>query len=191
MGVMPYHLEKGHYLLLIEATLNEGIEEVVDNDAAITFPGLARRYSMLQYMREVVARPCDLKGGEGETDGLLMWPEFMTDADVGFPIFRIMAENWFGYRFRADGSLDTKPHPNKPTGMWDGYQGNVERIVATVLVRASRCRSGWITMRRCRLPPRHEVGRSTSSSNASSRSSRAGSRGSATVSIGERPVRSP
>lgn len=40
MGVMPYHLEKGHYLLLIEATLNEGIEEVVDNDAAITFPGL-------------------------------------------------------------------------------------------------------------------------------------------------------
>ena len=40
MGVMPYHLEKGHYLLLLEATLNEGIEAVVDDDAAITFPGL-------------------------------------------------------------------------------------------------------------------------------------------------------
>ena len=48
MGLMPYHLEKGHYLLLLEETLNEGIEAVVDDDAAITFPGLARRYSMLE-----------------------------------------------------------------------------------------------------------------------------------------------
>ena len=64
-----------------------------------------------------------------------MWPDFMTDADVGFPIFRIIAEDWFGYRIRPNGSFDTKPHPNKPTGMWDGYQGNVERIIANVLVR--------------------------------------------------------
>ncbi|MGZ4792002.1 MAG: hypothetical protein ACXWBO_09060, partial [Ilumatobacteraceae bacterium] len=34
------------------------------------------------------------------------------------------------------GSFNTAPHPNKPTGMWDGYQGNVERIVANVLVRS-------------------------------------------------------
>ena len=136
MGLMPYHLEKGHYLLLVEETLNEGIEAVVDDNAITTFPGLARRYSMLEYMREVVARPCDLKTGEAETDGLLMWPDFMADSDVGFPISRIMAENWFGYRIRPDGSLDTSRHPNKPTGMWDGYQGNVERIVATTLVRA-------------------------------------------------------
>jgi hypothetical protein len=60
----------------------------------------------------------------------------MTDADVGFPIFRIIAEDWFGYRIRPDGSFDTKPHPNKPTGMWDGYQGNVERIIASTLVRS-------------------------------------------------------
>ena len=136
MGHMPYHMEKGHYLLLLEATLNEGIEAVVDDDAAITFPGLARRYSMLQYMRAVVARPCDLSGGESEAGGLLMWPEFMTDADVGFPIFRIIAEDWFGYRIRRNGSFDTSPHPNKPTGMWDGYQGNVERIIANALVRS-------------------------------------------------------
>ena len=136
MGVMPYHLEKGHYLLLIEATLNEGIEAVVDNNGETTFPGLARRYSMLEYMREVVARPCDLRTGEDESDGLLTWPDFMADDDVGFPISRIMAEDWFGYRIRPDGSLDTRRHPNKPTGMWDGYQGNVERIVATTLVRA-------------------------------------------------------
>jgi hypothetical protein len=136
MGHMPYHLEKGRFLLLIEDTLNEGIEAVVDNDAAITFPGLRRRYSMLEYMRAVVARPCDLRGGESEADGLLMWPETMTDFDVGFPIFRIMAEDWFGYRIRLDGSLDTKPHKHKPTGMWDGYQGNVERILATSIVRA-------------------------------------------------------
>ena len=51
MGIMPYHLEKGHYLLLLEDTLNEGIEAVVDDDSAVTFPGLARRYSMLEYMR--------------------------------------------------------------------------------------------------------------------------------------------
>ena len=52
MGVMPYHLEKGRYLQLIEDTLNEGIEAVVDNNSAITFPGLTRRYSMLAYMRD-------------------------------------------------------------------------------------------------------------------------------------------
>ena len=40
MGLMPYHLEKGHYLLLLEETLNEGIEAVVDDDAAVTFPDL-------------------------------------------------------------------------------------------------------------------------------------------------------
>jgi hypothetical protein len=136
VGIMPYHLEKGHYLLLIEATLNEGIEAVVDHDAVINFPGLQRRYSMLRYMREVVARPCSLQTGESETDGLLTWPDFMDDGDVGFPISRIMAEDWFGYRIRPDGTLDTRPNPNKPTGMWDGYQGNVERIVATTLVRA-------------------------------------------------------
>jgi hypothetical protein len=135
VGVMPYHLEKGHYLLLLEATLNEGIEAVVDDDAAITFPGLSRRYSMLEYMRGVVARPCNPNHGESEAGSLLMWPDFMSDADVGFPIFRIIAEEWFGYRIRPDGSLDTKPHPNKPTGMWDGYQGNVERIIANALVR--------------------------------------------------------
>ena len=67
---------------------------------------------------------------------MLMWPGTMTDADIGFPMFRIMAEEWFGYRLRPDGTLDTKRHPNKPTGMWDGYQGNVERILATSLVRA-------------------------------------------------------
>jgi hypothetical protein len=133
---MPYHLEKGRYLLLLEDTLNEGIEAVVDDDAVNTFPGLARRYSMLEYMRGVVARPCHIKGGESELGGLLMWPGTMTDADVGFPIFRVMAEEWFGYRIRPDGSLDTKPHPHKPTGMWDGYQGNVERIMANSLVRA-------------------------------------------------------
>ena len=136
MGIMPYHLEKGHYLLLIEETLNEGIEAAVDDDAVTTFAGLARRYSMLECMREVVARPCDLKKGEDETGGLLTWPDFMADDDVGFPISRIMATDWFGYRIRPDGSLDTSRHPNKPTGMWDGYQGNVERIVATTLVRA-------------------------------------------------------
>ena len=171
MGKMPYHLEKGHYLLLLEATLNEGIEAVVDDDAAITFPGLARRYSMLEYMREVVARPCDLTSGESEAGSVLMWPDFMTDSDVGFPIFRIIMEDWFGYRIRADGSINTKPNPNKPTGMWDGYQGNVERIIATVLVRMLEVSLGSITMRPSRLRRPHEAGRSTSSSNASSRSS--------------------
>jgi len=38
VGLMPYHLEKGHFLLLLEDTLNEGIEAVVDNNSAITFP---------------------------------------------------------------------------------------------------------------------------------------------------------
>ncbi|MGZ4679268.1 MAG: hypothetical protein ACXVIH_04465 [Ilumatobacteraceae bacterium] len=136
MGVMPYHLEKGHYLLLIEATLNEGIETVVDDDTTTEFAGLARRYSMLEYMRQVVARPCSLTHGESEDDGLLTWPDFMDDDDVGFPIRGIIAEDWFGYRIRHDGSFNTAPHPNKPTGMWDGYQGNVERIVANVLVRS-------------------------------------------------------
>jgi hypothetical protein len=133
---MPYHLEKGHYLLLIEATLNEGIEAVVDDDTVTAFPALDRRYSMLEHMRAVVARPCDLTHGESETGGLLAWPEFMDDDAVGFKISKIIAKNWFGYRVRSDGSLDTKPHPNKPTGMWDGYQGNVERIIANTLVRA-------------------------------------------------------
>ncbi|HEX2782489.1 MAG TPA: hypothetical protein VHN36_02815 [Ilumatobacteraceae bacterium] len=132
---MPYHLEKGHYLLLLEATLNEGIEAVVDDDTEVSFPGLARRYSMLEYMRGVVARPCSLSDGESEDDGVLMWPEFMSDDDVGFPIFEIIAEDWFGYRIRNNGTFNTSPHPNKPTGMWDGYQGNVERIVANVMVR--------------------------------------------------------
>ena len=135
MGKMPYHLEKGHYLLLLEATLNEGIEAVVDDDTEVTFPGLARRCSMLEYMRGVVARPCSLTDGESEDDGVLMWPEFMSDDDVGFPIFEIIAEDWFGYRIRNNGTFNTSPHPNKPTGMWDGYQGNVERIVANVMVR--------------------------------------------------------
>lgn len=135
MGKMPYHLEKGHYLLLLEATLNEGIEAVVDDDTEVSFPGLARRYSMLEYMRGVVARPCSLIDGESEDDGVLMWPEFMADDDVGFPIFEIIAEDWFGYRIRNNGTFNTSPHPNKPTGMWDGYQGNVERIVANVMVR--------------------------------------------------------
>jgi hypothetical protein len=86
-------------------------------------------------MRGVVARPCSLSDGESEDDGVLMWPEFMADDDVGFPIFEIIAEDWFGYRIRHNGTFDTSPHPNKPTGMWDGYQGNVERIVANVMVR--------------------------------------------------------
>ena len=136
MGVMPYHFEKGHFLLLLEDTLNEGIEAVVDNNAAVNFPGLDRRYSMLDYMRGVVARPCDSVHGESEHGSALMWPGWMTDAAVTFPIFRRVAVDWFGYRIRRDGTLDTKPHPNKPTGMWDGYQGNVERIVANTFVRA-------------------------------------------------------
>ena len=136
MGLMPYHLEKGHFLLLLEDTLNEGIEAVVDNDSVVTFPGLARRYSMLEYMRTVVARPCDLVNGEPEDGSSLWWPGWMTDSDVGFASFKAVAKEWFGYRIRDDGSLDTKPHPNKPTGMWDGYQGNVERIMANVFVRA-------------------------------------------------------
>ena len=67
MGLMPYHLEKGHFLLLLEDTLNEGIEAVVDNDSVVTFPGLARRYSMLEYMRTVLRRaqsPVSLKAPE-------------------------------------------------------------------------------------------------------------------------------
>jgi hypothetical protein len=136
VGVMPYHLEKGHFLLLLEDTLNEGIEAIVDNDDEVTFPGLLRRYSMLEYMRGVVARPCDRNDGEQADGSLLHWPSWMTDADVGYGIFRIVAEKWFGYTLAADGSLDTKRHPLKPTGMWDGYQGNVERILATAFVRA-------------------------------------------------------
>ncbi len=136
MGLMPYHLEKGHFLLLLEDTLNEGIEAVVDNNSAITFPGLTRRYSMLEYMRGVVARPCDPVLGESEIGSSLMWPGWMTDADVGFGAFKAVAKEWFGYRIRPDGTLDTKPQPNKPTGMWDGYQGNVERIMANVFIRA-------------------------------------------------------
>ena len=135
MGKMPYHLEKGHYLLLLEETLNEGIEAVVDDDTITDFPGLSRRYSMLKHMRKVVKRRCGSKG-ESEAGGVLAWDGFMSDADVGFRISEILTEDWFGYRFRTDGTVDTKPQANKPTGMWDGYQGNVERIVANVLVRA-------------------------------------------------------
>ena len=135
MGHMPYHLEKGHYLLLVEATLNEGIEAVVDDDSEVSFPGLARRYSMLEYMRGVVARPCTALGGESEVGGLWLWPGFMTDHDVGYPVSKSIIEEWFGYRRRPDGSFNTAPRPNKPTGMWDGYQGNVERIMANALVR--------------------------------------------------------
>ena len=101
---------------MLEDTLNEGIEVVVDDDAAVTFPGLSRRYSMLEYMRGVVARPCDLHNGESEVGSSLMWPGWMSDADVSFGVFRAVAEEWFGYRIRPDGTLDTKPHPNKPTG---------------------------------------------------------------------------
>ena len=135
MGKMPYHLEKGHYLLLLEETLNEGIDAVVDDDTQTDFPGLARRCSMLEHMRAVVARPCDPVDGESEVGGVLSWPGFMSDADVGFHISKIILEDWFGYRIRHNGTLDTKPHANKPTGMWDGYQGNVERIIANALVR--------------------------------------------------------
>lgn len=136
MGIMPYHLEKGHYLLLLEETLNEGIESVVDNHWVVKFPGLARRYSMLEYMRGVVARPCNAVTGEEEVGGLIDWPEFMSDDEVGFPVRPRIIEEWLGYRLRPDGTIDTTPHPDKPTGMWDGYQGNVERILANVLVRA-------------------------------------------------------
>jgi hypothetical protein len=132
---MPYHLEKGHYLLLLEETLNEGIDAVVDDDTETDFPGLARRRSMLAHMRGVVARPCDPVNGESEVGGVLSWPGFMKDADVGFGISKIILEDWFGYRIRNNGTLDTKPRANKPTGMWDGYQGNVERIIANTLVR--------------------------------------------------------
>lgn len=135
MGKMPYHLEKGHFLLLLEDTLNEGIEAVVDDDTVESFPGLERRYSMLEYMRGVLARPCDLQQGEPEDGSSLRWPGWMSDTDVSFGAFAAVAVEWFGYRIRPDGTLDTKPHPNKPTGMWDGYQGNVERIMANVLVR--------------------------------------------------------
>ena len=114
----------------------------------------------------------------------------MTDSDVGFPIFRIIAEDWFGYRIRPDGSLDTKPHPNKPTGMWDGYQGNVERIIANVLVRAIEVSLGLDHGAPIPTPPRRAAGRSTSSSSVSSPSSKVGSRGSATASIGGPPARS-
>ncbi len=113
MGIMPYHLEKGHYLLLLEETLNEGIEAVVDDDTATTFPGLDRRYSMLEHMRDVVARPCDLTHGESETGGLLAWPEFMDDDAVGFRISRIIAKNWFGYRIRNDGTARYQAAPEQ------------------------------------------------------------------------------
>jgi hypothetical protein len=135
MGLMPYHLEKGHFLLLLEDTLNEGIEAVVDDDTVASFPGLVRRYSMLEYMRGVLARPCDVRHGESPDGSSLRWPGWMSDEAVSFGAFEIVATEWFGYRIRPDGGLDTRPHPNKPTGMWDGYQGNVERIMANVLVR--------------------------------------------------------
>jgi hypothetical protein len=133
---MPYHLEKGHFLLLLEATLNEGIEAVVDDDEATWFAGLERRVSMLEYMRGVLDRTCDCTDGEPPQGSSLFWPGWMGDDDVSFAAFRIVAEEWFGYRVGPHRSLDTKPHPNKPTGMWDGYQGNVERIMANVLVRS-------------------------------------------------------
>ena len=135
MGLMPYHLEKGHFLLLLEDTLNQGIEAVVDDDSIASFPGLERRYSMLDYMRGVLARPCDVRHGESPDGSSLRWPGWMSDQAVSFGAFEIVATEWFGYRIRPDGRLDTEPRPNKPTGMWDGYQGNVERIMANVLVR--------------------------------------------------------
>src|SRR3954468_9657186 len=92
VGLMPYHLEKGHFLLLLEDTLNEGIEAVVDNDAVVTFPGLTRRYSMLDYMRAVLARPCDLIDGEQEEGSSLWWPGWMTDEDVAFAASKAVAQ---------------------------------------------------------------------------------------------------
>src|ERR1043165_2603493 len=101
---MPYHLEKGHYLLLLEETLNEGIESVVDNHWLVKFPGLSRRDSMLEDMRGVVARPGSLTTGEEKNGGLIEWPEFMSDDEVGFPVRPRIIEDWLGYRLRADGS---------------------------------------------------------------------------------------
>ena len=190
MGMMPYHLEKGHYLLLLEATLNEGIEAVVDDDYGHHLPGLARRYSMLEYMRGVVARPCDPVNGESESGGVLMWPGFMTDADVGFPIFRIIAEDWFGYRIRPTAaSTPSRTRTSRPA-CGTATRATSSGSSPTCSSAASRCRSGSTTTHRCPLPHRRAVGRSTSSSSASSRSSKAGSHGSATASIDEPPGRS-
>ena len=138
MGNMPYHLEKGHYLLLLEETLNEGIEAVVDDDDGDHLPGLGppvfdaraharRRCSTVRLDTTARARPA----------ACWTWPEFMDDDAMSASRSPGSSPRTGSATASAPTArLDTKPHPNKPTGMWDGYQGNVERIIANVLVRA-------------------------------------------------------
>ena len=71
VGIMPYHLEKGHYLLLLEETLNEGIEAVVDDDTAITFPGPGPSVLDAGVHARGRRSPVRPDQGESEADGLL------------------------------------------------------------------------------------------------------------------------
>ena len=159
MGIMPYHLEKGHYLLLLEDTLNEGIEAVVDDDAAVTFPGLAP--PLLDAGVHARSRGSTVRSGQrrgAEAGGLLMWPRVHDRCRRRVPD---LSDHRRGVVRLPDSPRrqlrHAAPNPNKPTGMWDGYQGNVERIIANVprpcargLARARSRRS------RCRpaAPPR-------------------------------------
>ena len=89
-----------------------------------------------------------------------MWPEFMADADVGFPIFRVIAEQWFGYRIRPDGASTRPTRTSRPgcgTGIRETSSGSSQRHSSV----RSRCRSDSITTRHFRRQPRPGAGRST------------------------------
>lgn len=155
MGVMPYRLEKGLFLMVLESWFNEGLEHVGDGatkeDIFELCEGPRRRLRAIWRYCSIAAK-LRAAGEEGRESIREVTPE---NSLIESRIFRSpkaqvipglkgsIAEGWFGMKPAGDRwerplVSDWKPDPDgrlPSLGRWSGYYGNTELILVETLQR--------------------------------------------------------
>lgn len=149
MGVMPYQFEKGLFPLALEAWFNEGLDAAPPAATApeIMAPAatpvcVGRRLRAIWRYGQVARL---LRGpfnpGVTEENSFVLSGFFNDPKLVQAGIQRTIAQDWFGMTPpTASEPSWRRPDPQTwtsatPLGMWNGYYGHVELIVAETLQR--------------------------------------------------------
>lgn len=114
---MPYHLEKGPLLQILESHLN--------SDRA----GLQAR---LEVVRES-ERNDSLDWILGGVPELWQDPAFARGPQAGDVMRTRLMTEWFGYEEDGAGGWQKPQPPPSTTGYWIGYRGDVDKIVRTAV----------------------------------------------------------
>jgi hypothetical protein len=129
MPGMPYHLEKGPYLSVMEDYVNDAVD------------GVARIVAGIAFLRQTP--PNYLADLPPVSSSAVTPPPGTPGPDLNESVGRL----WQGMRQAADGSWTIRQapynaYPNDHTGYWAGWYGDAERLIATTLLRALEVQIG-------------------------------------------------